>query len=168
MRHPIAKLTKRIRDLANTAYENGSLRHEFSDSEHACGASRSVRIEDGIAIKFARYDRYASHNKAEWATWHRMSESVQKITAKPLCISNCGRVLAVEMVPLTLRQDFNNNNRPNYLIDLLHFNDKLKALLEESGFSGNEIRELLGDNHASNIGVRENGDLCWIDYASWS
>ena len=39
-----------VRDLANTAYVDGSLRHSFSDSETACGAFRSVRIEDGIAM----------------------------------------------------------------------------------------------------------------------
>ncbi len=167
MRHPIAKLTKMVRDLANTAYVDGSLRHSFSDSETACGAFRSVRIEEGIALKFARRDRYASHNKAEWDVWHKMSKSAQKVTAKPLCISNCGRILAMEAVPLTLRQDYNNENRPSFAIDLRHFNDILRTLLEESGFSSDETRELIGDNHASNVGVRENGDLCWIDYASW-
>lgn len=167
MRHPISKLTKRIRDLALTAYKDGYLRHEFSDVESAHGAFRSVLIEDDIAIKFARYDRYASHNRAEWATWHRMSESVQRITAKPLCISNCGRVLAVELVPMTLRQDYNNDNRPNLHMDLRHFNDNLKTLLEESGFSSDEVRELVSDNHAGNVGIRENGDLCWIDYACY-
>lgn len=168
MHHPIAKLTKIVRDLARTAYnEQGSLCYRFENSESAHGSFRSVLIENGVAIKLARYDRYASHNKAEWETWHRMSESVQRITAKPLCISNCGRVLAMEAVPLTLRQDYNNENRPSYQIDLRHFNDTLKTLLEESGFSSDEVRELIGDNHASNIGIRENGDLCWIDYASW-
>ena len=69
--------------------------------------------------------------------------------------------MAVELIPETLRQ-----HNPNCSMQLLDFNKKLKNLLENSGlFTKWEIGTMTGDNHAANIGVRENGELCWIDYA---
>lgn len=167
MRHPIAKLTKMVRDLATTAYhDNGQLMSKVSDTHAAAGMYRSVQIEDEMVVKFARNTCHAGHNKAEWAVYHRMSKDLREVTAKPLCISSCGKVMAMELIPETLRQRA-NDGRIGICTELEDFNSNLKDLLEASGFSHSEISDLTSDNHPSNVGVRENGDLCWIDYASW-
>lgn len=158
------KMSKKIRDLAAKAYDDyGQLRRNFTPK--TSGSFRAVLVEDGVAIKFALTDSEAAHNRAEWDAWRSFPASVQRITAKPFCISACGRVMAVEAVETTLAKD---PNRDYYCTDLDEFNSNLKSLLQDGGFDEDQIQYLLSDNHANNIGVREDGDLCWIDYASWA
>ena len=164
--HATPKMSKKIRDLAKDAYEGDSLRSAYRGRS---GSFRSVIVKDGIAIKFAFTEEYAAHNRTEWNAWRKLPESVRRITAKPFCISSCGRVMAVELVPQTLYDEYKKGYRDNYSCDLDEFNDHLKNLLGDSGlFSQEEIRSLMTDNHANNVGVRDNGDLCWIDYAGFA
>lgn len=103
------------------------------------------------------------YNRKEWDTYRKFPESVKAITAKPICISKCGRVMAIELVATTLSK----RKKQDPTLERQEFNARLKKLLTESGlFEVNEIRHLLSDNHVGNIGVRENGELVWIDYAS--
>jgi hypothetical protein len=173
MRHPISKITKMVRNLASEAYEElfdtrpgfMTMRADYEDG-HGLGCFRSVILREGVAIKLVRSDRYIDMNRAEWDMWLKLPPSLRVITAKPLCISNCGRVMAVELVPQTLAQDYYANNRDHYETDLREFNSDLRVLLQDSGlFDETQIRHLMMDNHANNVGVRENGELCWIDYA---
>jgi hypothetical protein len=165
MRHSTPKISKMIRDLARDAYcKEGHLKKEYRD-RHGLGMFRSVLLREGVAIKFARSDRYIEMNRGEWGSWMRMPKVLRELSAKPLCISSCGRVMAVELIPETLSQHGDKHGDP-YHMRLRDFNKKLKELLENSGiFTTWEIGALMSDNHANNIGVRENGELCWIDYA---
>jgi hypothetical protein len=172
MRHPIAKITKRVRELANTAYDaDGCLLDEFQELNLG-GCYRKVKIEDNVAYKLA-YMGCDEHNRHEWNLWEKLPISVRGITAKPLAISNCSNVLAMEYISGgTLRKSYEHlMDIDGQYPDKLHeardaFNAKLSDLLQQSGkFSTNQIKWMLNDNHASNIAVRANGELCWIDYA---
>ncbi len=176
MRHTTPQISKMVRDLALESYRHdGYLHDDVEYDKH--GAFRAVRVHDGFAIKFARNSNHAVQNRAEWKTYFKLPESVRAITAKPLCISACGRVMAIEAVTTTLRaahRDDNRGGRPAEWwetedVELCEFNKKLIALLtKDGGFSDNEIESLVCDNHGNNIGVRENGELCWIDYAAYA
>lgn len=162
------KITKRIRDLAHEFYDSndrwGDLLTGKFGPDRSSGSYRMVIVEDGIAIKFALNNAYAAHNRAEWDLWRSFPKSVQEITTKPFCISKCGRVMAMELVSTTVAKSDDHVEA-----DGDKFNDRLKLLLKESGmFSAYEIRGLTTDNHNNNIGVRENGDLCWIDFAAYA
>jgi len=165
--HATLKLTKRINEIAQAAYDaHGWMNNGYDEHESASGLFRIVFIENGVAIKLARYGYYASHNRAEWDTYRKLPASVQAITAKPICISACGRVMAIELVATTLGKRAEKTGEASYA-DRNKFNALLKKLLLESGlFPLCEINILLADNHHNNIGVRDNGDLVWIDYAS--
>jgi len=161
-------MTKKIRDLARDAYDQyGFLRKEYKDG-HGNGSFRSVTLADGVAIKFARSGKYTVHNRVEWDAWHKFPKSIQCISAKPFCISTCSRVMAVELIPQTLNDAYSNGDRGYYASDLSAFNESLRELLEDNGFSEGEVSALMVDNHANNVGVRDNGDLCWIDYAGYA
>jgi hypothetical protein len=153
-----SKITKRVRELAATSYDaNG----RCNRNSRIYGCYREVIVENGVAYKLARHDHYADHNRTEWNLYHRVSPSMRAMMAKPLAISSCGRVLAMEVIPSTVAR---SDRSP---IEGSRFNDRLRKLLKAEGFGANEIADLLSDNHNNNIGVRENGELCWLDYASW-
>jgi len=176
MRHTTPQISKMVRDLALESYgDNGYLHDHVEYDVH--GAFRAVRVFDGFAIKFARASYQAVQNRAEWDTYRKFPESVKTVAAKPICISKCGRVMAIEAVTTTLRAAHRDDNRgggqPEWWeteqTELCEFNEKLLALLtRDGGFSDDEIRTLMCDNHGNNIGVRENGELCWIDYAAYA
>lgn len=158
------KTSRKVRDYAQEAYEDGYLLEEWED-DHGKGSFRSVIVEDDIAYKFARNDEYAYMNKAEWDAYHKFPASVKSITTKPLAISNCGRVMAIEAVEKTLYDTYRDDNNDDYTYEAREFNEKLRELLKDSGeFSDGEVAHLMSDNHENNIGVR-NGKLLWIDFA---
>lgn len=160
------KLTKRINEIAKAAYDaRGDVNDGYDAHEIAHGAFRVVFIENGVAIKLARNTDYGYMNRREWDNYRKFSAGVKAITAKPICISACGCVMAIELVPMTL---WNSRNHRIAERDCNEFNQKLKNMLKMSGvFTAREIDQLVRDNHENNIGVRENGDLIWIDYASY-
>lgn len=158
------KLTKRINEIAKAAYDNyGYINNGYDKYQTASGCFRIVFIENGVAIKLARSSDYAMMNRREWDTYRKFPANVQTITAKPICISACSRVMAIELVATTLgKRKTAHDPAP----ERAEFNARLKKLLLESGlFPMREINGLLSDNHLNNIGVRENGELVWIDYA---
>lgn len=161
--HATLKLTKRINEIAKVAYDkHGYINHGYDEHQTASGCFRVVFIENGVAIKLVRQGSYANYNRAEWDTYRKLPASVKAITAKPICISACSRVMAIELVATTLGK----RKTVDPTRERAEFNARLKKLLLESGlFPIREINELLSDNHANNIGVRENGELVWIDYA---
>lgn len=165
--HATPKITKRVKELAKDAFDaHGMVKSEYVDYGKT-GCYRSVYVENGIAYKLSREDDAIHTNRQEWETWQTLPESVRKVTAKPLAISNCGRVIAFECIPETVSQwGERTDNFYTWRDDLRAFNRNLKRLLEENGFSRDEIMALLDDNHGNNVGVRENGDLVWIDFAS--
>ncbi len=155
-------MSKKIRNLAAKAYdEDGCLRGRYAPKLR--GSYRAVKIEDDFAIKFAWNDSFAAHNRVEWDAWRSFPKSVQAISAKPFCISSCGRVMAVELVATTV-----DRRGGEFWEELSQFNQNLKDLLKASGFEDEQIRSLMVDNHGGNVGVRDNGDLCWIDYAGYA
>ena len=164
--HATLKLTKRIQEIADAAYDDhGDICNGYDEHQIAAGCFRVVFIENGVAIKLARFTRYASYNRKEWDMYRKFPKSVKAITTKPICISKCGRVMAIELVATTLgkrARDTGEGSEP----DRHEFNARLKKLLTESGlFKRDETLNLLSDNHPGNIGVRENGELVWIDFA---
>lgn len=154
-----SKITKRVRELAATSYDEDG-RCKIHSPTHGC--YRTVIVENGVAYKFANWDRYAKHNRTEWNLYYRVSPSMRRMMAKPLAISSCGRVIAMELVPTTVARSDKHDYR-----DGDRFNTRLRDFLAAEGFSPGDIAALTSDNHNNNIGVREDGELCWIDYANW-
>jgi len=174
MRHVVKKTTKRVRELASTAFcEEGYLLDTMLRHTKAEGCSRSILIEGNVVYKLAQGPSDGNHNWSEWSLWNKLPENVRAITAKPLAISKCNMVIAMEYISGgTLRKSYEDRMDADgyYPTDLEKdknaFNQKLRDLLEKSEkFSKHEIAVMMSDNHASNIAVRANGELCWIDYA---
>lgn len=170
--HATPKTQQRVSGLAESAYdEDGELREIFRNRNRQ-GEYRTVIIEGGMAIKFARHSEHATHNQREWDYYWRFPENVQQLVAKPYAISDCGCVMAVELVPKTLADVFDQFcGMTDRLLKRSNveraFNLQLKTLLTESGlFDRDEVSILMSDNHSRNIGQRPNGEWVWIDYAS--
>lgn len=131
------------------------------------GCSRSVyQFEfEGktIAIKFALNQDCKAQNRREWKLYHMLPKNVQDMMAKPLAISTCGRLIAFEFIPETIARS--DKYAGNYLHVLDTFNSELRIQLESFFDNPKQTRWVMTDNHANNIGVKENGDKVWIDYA---
>ena len=144
-------------------YRNGH------DQEIGSGHSRVVILQEfngiQIAIKFV-FNKRIDGNLKEWRAWHVMPESVRKMTAQPYAISQCGRVIAFEYIPQTAREFFSDSPPMNQRIT--EFNKELKrGLFQKMACDEDKIDHLLRDNKPDNIGVRPDGSLVWIDFASF-
>lgn len=132
------------------------------------GCSRIVyRMEfEGreIAVKFANNDDYARNNRREYRNYRDMPQAVRDLMAEVFEISTCGRVIAFELIPYTLYDS--PDHEDDYANHGIKWNENLRKVLEAHGFSGSEVSQLTYDNHNKNIGVRENGDIVWLDYAT--
>lgn len=116
-----------------------------------------------IAVKFVWDNLWIDNNRREFRYYRNMPKPVQDLMAEVLGISTCGRVIAFELVPHTLLSS--PRYRGNTARHGRGWNQKLKDILKAHGFSWDEVYNLTSDNHYNNIGVRENGDIVWIDYA---
>ena len=118
-----------------------------------------------VAIKFM-YNSHTDDNLKEWRAWQIMPEDVRKMTAQPYAISRCGRVIAFEYIPQTAREFFGDN--PPMDQRITEFNKELRrGLFQKMGCDSGKIDQLLSDNRPDNIGVRSDGSLVWIDFASY-
>lgn len=154
-------------------------KYRIHDKKIGSGSSRVVIMQEfggiKIAIKMA-YNNHMRDNLKEWDVWQAMPESVRDITAKPYAISKCNRAIAFEYIPQTVRECFGDpiekyidvgkweRSRIRYP-HIVDFNNRLKQLLKEAGYTSSQIRNLLRDNTPDNIGVRFDGSLVWIDFA---
>lgn len=141
-----------------------------------CGSFRSVVLDhkNGVVFKLSQHPRYED-NQREWDLYFKVSPEVQATMAKPLAISSCGKVLAMELIPDTVYSRFYPREElsPGIALQkrtemsnmLKTFDTDLGAALRRSRVPEKKIRFLLEDNHAANVGVREDGTLVWIDYA---
>ncbi len=134
------------------------------------GASRSVyQFEfEGktIAVKVAINNLRRIENRREWKLYYMLPANVQALMAKPLAISTCGRVIAFEFIPTTLARSDNLLEGMHYQDMREEFNQNLQTQLQTFFVDDpKQIRWVMCDNHANNIGLKENGDMAWIDYA---
>lgn len=153
-------------ELSDVAYHDGVLQRETIRAMFpllGAGASRCVfeiTYEDKTyAVKFVHNECYSRDNRREARAWRVASKDTRTLMAEVYGTSTCGRVLAMELVPQTLRQA----GSPFGVYD--KWTIALRNALEKDGWDYNETGERMIDNHFSNIGVRENGDVVWIDYA---
>ena len=161
-------LKQRLCELATIAYPNGdfdsSTLSEYDDL--GSGSTRKVvAIEhDGkvYAVKFAYWQKANRYNRREARTWRTFREVTRRLLAEVHAISTCGRVLAMELIPQTL----NDTNRRHETCD---WNRNLRSQLENGeAMTYDEAANMISDNASFNIGVRANGEIVWIDYASGS
>ncbi len=126
------------------------------------GVYRAVAIQNNIAYKILKDLNYP-HNRWEWDLYQKVSDAVRAMMAKPLHISTCGRVMAMEGMVKILREDANGAlfSYP----PLVAFNTKLKLQLEKC-YGRDKVSRLISDNHAGNVGIGFDGVVKWIDYAS--
>jgi len=154
------QITKRVREFVREAYE-GDDPQPIEGWWRKCpfsGSYRMVIIEDGVAYKFGKGKLGVLCNISEWDTYKRVSPSTKAKLAKPLAISECGRVIAFEAVQSTVRKTFNADEVWGVVEEF----EKEMAALEDR--SDPKLAGLFWDIHASNVGVRANGELCQIDY----
>lgn len=167
---PTSKITARVRELARDCYdEDGYCTYWEDNAPEGCYRRVIVDHEAGVVYKLARYSGYETCNRFEWDLYNEMSPSVQAMMAKPLAISSCGRVLAMELADKgslykawdrgAWTGDFNIAHR--------EFNDLLRETLLAVGVDENRVSDIMCDNHGNNIGVRANDSLCWIDYGCY-
>lgn len=127
------------------------------------GASRCVfeitYEDETYAIKFVYRESYSPDNRYEARAWRIASKGTRTLMAEVYGTSTCGRVLAMEKVPQTLRQ-------AGSPFDVYRkWTRDLRNALQKDGWNDVETADRMVDNHFNNIGVRENGDIVWIDYA---
>jgi hypothetical protein len=167
MQHATAKLTKLVRNLATDAYDyRGYLKSGYDDNRGR-GSFRACIFRDGVAIKLTRRESGVDMNRREWELFARLPDSVKSLTAKPLAISLCGRVMAIEMISGGTLSDWEIETGCSPTGRLQKFNKKLEDLLAINGFDDVEIESLIIDNHENNVAIRDNGELCWIDFAAY-
>lgn len=154
-----SKITKRVRELAATSYDEYG-RCKLQSETFGC--YRRVIVENGVAYKLANDKEYAGHNRTEWNLYYRLSPSARNLMAKPLAISSCGLVMAIELIPTTVARSPHHTYRDGDI-----FNRHLRDILSAEGLAPAYVQELIADNHNNNIGVRASGELCWIDWANW-
>ena len=132
------------------------------------GADRVVFLMEfegrEIAIKFVFQNTYARTNRFESRQYREMPQPVRDLMAEVFAISTCGRVIAFELLPYTLAGSPDHTGE-TYRIGA-DWNNNLKNVLSAHGFSKEEVYNLVADNHLNNLGVRENGDIVWLDYAT--
>jgi hypothetical protein len=138
------------------------------DKKIGSGASRVVILQEfnniKVAIKFV-FNSHVDDNLKEWRAWQTMSEDVREMTAQPYAISQCSRVIAFEYIPQTAREFLGDPTMDQRVID---FNNQLRQrLLQKMGCDLDKVNHLLRDNKPDNIGVRPDGSLVWIDFASY-
>lgn len=138
---------------------DGTLKYYLRAETLACGSYRWVFDGLGIVLKMSCCP---DANRREWDLFQRASMELKPLLAQCHAISKCGRVLAMEKVNTTARNaHMNEDSDP-----MVGFNGMLKKVLERMHFSSSEVYDLLLDNHPSNIGIRKDGTMAWIDYAS--
>lgn len=156
----LCELSNLAYDDAEASFNSAKICDMFSALGNGCTRwVFEITYEDkAYAVKFAFHSN--RHNRRERRAWRTASEEVRAMMAEVYSISTCGRVLAMELVPDTL----STADRWNECRD---WNQDLRNALEASGFTPNEVSCKIVDNHPDNIGVRENGEVVWIDYAVW-
>ncbi len=170
MVNPTRNLTKLVAALASECYyENGDLRRDTLGTTLGSGLFRTVIERLGFALKFAHNSSDVEYNQSEWKLYYSTSDDVRNVMAKPVAISGCGRVLAMELVDTTVSKstsgadvDFDEYLAAEKRVD--KFNARLVNMLEETGMTRFDACVLCSDNHTNNIGIK-NGRLLWIDYA---
>lgn len=166
--HATPKVTRKVQKLAAESYETDDIgrirvkRSIIRDNPYGC--YRVVIVEDNVAYKLIRNPDEVAVNRFEWRFWYSLPAGLRRLTAKPLAISNCGKVVAFEYVPEILASAGYKWEEEKRIQS--SFNSKLCALLRDNGFSDHEIELLTLDNHCGNIGVRPNGELVWLDFCS--
>lgn len=165
MQHATSKLTKLVRNLATDAYDHhGYLKNGYDDNTGK-GSFRSCIFREKVAIKLSRREDGVNMNRREWDLFASFPNNIKSLTAKPLAISSYGRVMAIEMISGGTLSDWEKETGCRSTKKLKEFNEKLKELLQINGLDDDQIHALIFDNHANNVAVRDNGELCWIDFA---
>ncbi len=166
-------ITKLVAQLARESYSWEMLKVDSLDripNFVGDGLFRITAKHLGVAFKFARCESYARYNRTEWKLWSGANAALRAKLAKPLAISACGKVIAFEFLPRTIKSLYNATDDFEVQLDLLlrlgKFNEDLIGLLVENGWTMEDAKRQTSDNHGGNIAQRDDGSLVWIDYAS--
>lgn len=111
------------------------------------GCSRSVFLIDEYAFKVVHSDGYTYNNRAEWDFYATTTDDMRALLAKPLYITECGRVLVMEQL------DRANARGTIPAYDNLCATQKLH-------YKG----VILSDMHDGNFGVNKDGKVLLLDY----
>ncbi len=160
----ISEVSATAEFLAQTAYNRTILKDEYSEwgeNRHGvkAGCSRAMIKRNGVAYKLALSDYNVRINRKEYMSYWTFPASVRALCTQPYYISKCNKVIAYELMSETF---YRSKGFSSDKLD--EFNDKLRDLLMASGMDKNDARYAVADNHGNNVGVRENGELAWLDF----
>lgn len=160
----ISEVSATAEFLAETAYNGTMIKNEyrsFGENKHKSteGCSRAMITRNGVAYKLSLSEYNIRTNRKEYMSYWTFPASVRALCTQPYYISKCGKVIAYELVPETFYRSKEWDNDK-----LEDFNTKLESLLAASGMSKHDAQRVVADNHGNNVGVRENGELVWLDF----
>jgi hypothetical protein len=131
------------------------------------GCTRQVSMWENVVFK-AHSNIVYCDNKLEWKFYNSSPSELREMCAKPLYISKNGRVLVMERIPSTLKNDelwYSDYLDKEDALD--NFNHKLVHLINKVYGKGVGL-DSTDDNHSDNVGVTKTGELKWIDYAGYN
>jgi len=143
--------------LANTVYnDDGHIKIHWPYSQwRRRGLYRYVLIKNKVAYKISRFVK-EDHNIREWRFYFNAPEELRPLLAKPLYITPCHGVMAMEYIPILLE---------SCEVDHLEAaNHKIRSILRHY-YDHDQVWMLTSDNHGRNLGMVD-GQYKWIDYAT--